>query len=195
MTAVLESAGRANPKVNLALRGAGILCKALVPIAVALSIVSVAIAPDWEAELAHQISSWSRAIILREFTIETGRLFSPAGAILGGIAGTIVATILDDNKFPDLIDWFYGGSSRSSASHILGPAYEPSREAAMNLMKASGKEYHTHQVYTSDLSAIAENPSRAGEMAESMVFRSSDQRPLANDTVYFPLRKIIFCIY
>ncbi|KAI0972086.1 hypothetical protein F4678DRAFT_479067 [Xylaria arbuscula] len=61
MTAVLESAGRANPKVNIALKGAGILCKALVPIAVGFSIVSVAIAPDWEAELAEQISSWSKA--------------------------------------------------------------------------------------------------------------------------------------
>ncbi|KAI1346400.1 hypothetical protein F5Y01DRAFT_319767 [Xylaria sp. FL0043] len=161
MTAVLESAGRANPKVSSALVNAGELAKAAVPIAVGLSLLSIAVAPDWEAELAEQISSWSRAIILRSFTVETGRLYSPAGALLGGIVGTIVATILDTNTFPDLIDWFYGGSSRSSASHVLGDAYTPTREAAMKIMKESGRGYHVHRVHNHNLVAIDQDPSRS----------------------------------
>lgn len=78
MTEVIKSSGRANPTVSKALKGAGILCKAAVPIAVALSLVSIAIAPDWEAELAQQISSWSRAIFYQSAVIEAVALWSPA---------------------------------------------------------------------------------------------------------------------
>ncbi|KAI0597311.1 hypothetical protein F4775DRAFT_593444 [Biscogniauxia sp. FL1348] len=113
-------------------------------------------APDWEAELAEQISSWSRAFILRSFTIEIGRLHSPVGAILGGIVGTIVATISDTNTYPDLINWFYGGSSRSSASHILGDAYTPT--------------------------PIDQDPSRAAEVADAMVSRSGNEESSVDDT-------------
>lgn len=183
MTAVLESAGRANPKVNIALKGAGILAKALVPISVAFSTVSISIAPDWEAELAKQISSWSRAILLRSFSVELGRLVGPAGAVLGGIAGTIVATILDDNQFPDLIDWFYGGSSRSSASEILGDVYESTHEAARRAMIDTGSQYHVHRVYTGDLSAVRQSPSQATDVVDGMVLRSIDKEPQENNEV------------
>lgn len=172
LTAVIESSGRANPKVNETLEYAGKVCKAAVPISVGLSLLSVTILPDWQVELAEQISSWSRAIILRSFTVETGRFYSPAGAVLGGIVGTIVATILDSNRFPDLVDWFYGGSSRSLASHILSDAYTPTREAAMKIMKGSGRGYYVHRVHKHDLVAIDQDPSRAAEVADAIVSRS-----------------------
>lgn len=194
MTEVIKSSGRANPTVSKALKGAGILCKAAVPIAVALSLVSIAIAPDWEAELAQQISSWSRAIVYQTVVVEAVALWSPAGAILGGIAGTIVATIVDNNEFPDLIDWFYGGASRSSAAHILGDAYEPAREAAMKMIEGSGRKYHVHRVYINDLLAINETPTRATEVAEKMVSESGDIEQRESDKVCCPSKKKSICV-
>lgn len=189
MIEVIKSAGRANPTVNKAMKGAGILGKATVPIAVALTLVSIAMAPDWEAELAQQLSSWSKAIILQTFTIETGALWSPAGAVLGGFAGIIVGTIVDNNPFPDLIDWFFGGASGSSAAHILGDAYEPAREAAMKMIEGSGRKYHVHRVYTNDLLAINETPTRATEVAEKMVSESGDIEQRESDKVCCPSKK------
>ncbi|KAI0404132.1 hypothetical protein F4802DRAFT_607591 [Xylaria palmicola] len=181
MAAVIDSAGRANPKVNIAAQRLGPVSKALLAASFAFSIVSIAIAPDWQEELLDQLSSWCRAFVLSNFPIETGNLLNPAGAILGGIAGTVVAAILDHNAFPDLIDWFWGGFSGRSASQILGDAYQPTLEAAIKVMKRAGRQYHIHRVYSSDLSAIDGDPSRTAEVAGAMVSRTSDAKQPGND--------------
>ncbi|PHH66216.1 hypothetical protein CDD81_7809 [Ophiocordyceps australis] len=187
MKAVLEHAGRASPKITLALKGAGMLCKALVPMSVANSLVSVAIAPDWDPELAEQMSAWSRAISSRSLPREGGVLMSKPGAILGGIAGTIVATIVDNNQFPVLTDWFYGGTSRESASAVLGHVYEPTRQAVIHMLEATGKEHHVHGVYASHVAAIEGDDSRAAEIAEAIVSTSGKGGQSADDEVPPPL--------
>ena len=186
MTEVIKSSGRANPTVNKALAGLNMFSKAVVAIGVGLSLVSVAVAPDWEAALAEQISSWSKAIFYQTIVVEAVAIRSPAAAVLAGIAGTIVSTVVDENPFPQLVDWFYGGSSRSPAAEILGDAYEPAREAAMKMMERSGRKYHVHRVYTNDLLAINETPSRGTEIAEKMVSGSGDQEQGESDKVCYP---------
>ncbi|GAB0146617.1 hypothetical protein EsHS_00007010 [Epichloe bromicola] len=180
MTAVLDSAGRANPKITLALRGLGTACKAAVPIAVALSIVSVSMAQDWETELAYQISTWSRAIILRSYTIEAGRLFGLSGSILGGIVGHIVATYIDqDESF--LSDFFWGGTSRSPATLILDKNLEPVRKVVGRQMESSGTNYYVHELYASQLSLLGHASNKSVEAILSA------RRETLDDTVSYVL--------
>ncbi|QPH11442.1 hypothetical protein C2857_003197 [Epichloe festucae Fl1] len=162
MTAVLDSAGRANPKINVALKGLGIVCKAVVPIAVGFSLVSVSNAPDWEAELAYQISSWSRAILLRRFTTEGGTLFGLTGSILGGIIGHIVTTYIDENE-SFLSDFFWGGTSRSPATLILDNNLGPVRKVVARQMESLGKNYHVHKLHASQLSLLGHASNKSVE--------------------------------
>ncbi|KAI0972087.1 hypothetical protein F4678DRAFT_431114 [Xylaria arbuscula] len=53
----------------------------------------------------------------------------------------------------------------------------------MKIMNGTGKQYHIHRVYASDLSAIDKNPSQAAEVAETVVRRTGDAGPPGNDTL------------
>lgn len=162
MRAVLDSAGRANPKVTAALQGLGIICKAAIPISVGFSILSVSMAPDWEAELAYQISSWSRAILLQKFTAEGGTLYGLAGAILGGLVGHIVTTYIDENE-SFLSDFFWGGTSRSPATLILDKNFEPVQNVVAQQMESLGKNYYVHELHASQLSLLGHASNKSVE--------------------------------
>ncbi|KAK7427290.1 hypothetical protein QQZ08_006226 [Neonectria magnoliae] len=112
----IKSAGRANPNVTGLLRKASFVSKGVIVVAAAVSVYSVATAPDWETELGKQVFSWSGAIAAGELGAGVGSVLGPVGAILGGIAGSILGGLGGDA----LANWFFGGSSTLRGVELLG---------------------------------------------------------------------------
>lgn len=138
----IKSAGRANPKVTEVLRKAGNISKGVLVIAVAVSVYSVATAPQWEKELGRQVFSWSGAIIAGKLGVGVGSLVGPVGAIAGGIIGSILGGIGADL----LATWFFGGASSMAGEELLHPVPGAAEEIVEDILSKSGKGNHVHVI-------------------------------------------------
>ncbi|EFY85263.1 hypothetical protein MAC_08672 [Metarhizium acridum CQMa 102] len=137
----ISSAGRANPNVTALMRKVSFVSKGVFVVAAAVSVYSVATAPQWETELGKQVVSWSGAIAAGELGVGVGTLVGgPIGAILGGIAGSILGGLGSSA----LANWFFGGSSGKEAEALLGSAFEQASKLAEGKMVKAECKYYTH---------------------------------------------------
>lgn len=168
---MVDDAGRDKIKVSERLRKGSSIAKGVLVISVAMSVYSVAVAPNWGEGLDHQVSSWAGAILGGRLGDGVGTLVGgPVGAILGGVAGSILRSLVGDDKAQSLVHWFHGGSSSYSAVELLGPAFNPASKLVTKKLTAFGKGYYTHYVRAVHIAGyFSRNIAEAGSLIEEMV--------------------------
>lgn len=166
MHEIITASGRGSGFVTNSITVFSLASKGCIVISAALSIYSVATAPHWEQEAAHQVLSWSGAIAGGELGAGVGAILGPVGAILGGIAGSFLGALGADK----LATWFFGGSSRHSAVELLDQALNPTSEYVAKKLANSGTGCYTHYVRAVHMSVLSSyNLAQAGSILEEMV--------------------------
>lgn len=144
------------------------LGKSVLAISVAVSIYSVAVAPDWETDLGGQVAVWSEAIVQRGITPEASILInSPVALSLGGITGYVLGAIGEN----DLANWFFGGSSRTAATPLLDKALDTLSTLVAAKIKDTDYVYYVHRARVGLLSAFTQASSQdeADAIAQQIV--------------------------
>lgn len=123
--------------------------KILLVMSVACSMYSVAVHDGWKEEVAKQISWWSRAISSKKVGVDASAVFSPVGAILGNIVGSILGGL----GFPSLAKWFYGTeTSRPAVDVLLGPPLlEATHDRVRSHLKSGGQDFYIHRILVAHL--------------------------------------------